>query len=122
MGLIAKALVAYACAVQVLCYHIPRLATSAGSSDASSDDCHDTSSSSTCSFMQAVDGALPPALLQHLQHIFWPGADFWLQHAYGRVGYFSYYFSLQVKFGYLRECKQPQACGGLCIHSVAQHE
>jgi hypothetical protein len=44
--------------------------------------------------MQAVDDALPLELLQHLQHVFSPGADFWRQHAYGRVGYFSYFFQL----------------------------
>lgn len=55
---------------------------------------------SGCSFMCAVDQALPPPLLQHLQHVFRPGADFWQQHAYGRVGYFSYFFQLvRVQLG-----------------------
>jgi hypothetical protein len=57
-------------------------------------------STSSCSFMRAVDQALPPPLLQHLQHVFRPGADFWQQHAYGRVGYFSYFFPLvRVQLG-----------------------
>jgi hypothetical protein len=52
------------------------------------------STTSTCDFMRAVDQALPAPLLQHLQHLFRPSADFWQQHAYGRVGYFSYFFPL----------------------------
>ena len=81
-----------ACAMQVLCYHIPQPTTAVAvqGSPAQSDQ----SSSSSCSFMQAVDDALPPAVLQHLQQVFRPGGDFWLQHAYGRVGYFSYYFPM----------------------------
>ena len=44
----------------------------------------------------AVDNALPPALLEHMQHGFAPEAPFWREHNYGRVGYFSYMWSLQV--------------------------
>jgi hypothetical protein len=44
--------------------------------------------------MQVVDAALPAPLLQHLQHVFRPGADFWREHNYGRVGYFSYFFPM----------------------------
>jgi hypothetical protein len=85
--------------VQVLQYAVPkpRSASAAPSPDAVIEDGEQDGTaigSSTCSFMQAVDEALPPALLQHLQHVFSPGADFWRQHAYGRVGYFSYFFQL----------------------------
>jgi hypothetical protein len=44
----------------------------------------------------AVDNALPPALLQHMQRGFAPEAPFWREHNYGRVGYFSYMWNLQV--------------------------
>lgn len=78
--------------LQVLQYAIPTQCA------ASSTDGNQPSSllanGSTCSFMQAVDQALPAALLEHLQHAFRPGAPFWQQHAYGRVGYFSYFFEL----------------------------
>lgn len=55
------------------------------------------SSSSTlapCSFMQVLDQALPDTLLVHLQHLFRPDAEFWREHTYGRVGYFSYFFQV----------------------------
>jgi hypothetical protein len=42
-----------------------------------------------------VDSALPPALLEHMQAGFSPEAPFWSEHNYGRVGYFSYMWSLQ---------------------------
>lgn len=74
---------------QVLQYYVPEPSSKTSQACKS-----DGQVCSTCSFMQAVDDALPPALLQHLQHVFRPDADFWLQHAYGRVGYFSYFFKL----------------------------
>lgn len=45
-------------------------------------------------YVQAVDNALPSALLQHLQHGFARSSDFWEEHDYGRIGYFSYMHSL----------------------------
>eukprot|EP00879_Flechtneria_rotunda_P030369 GHRR01032994.1.p1 GENE.GHRR01032994.1~~GHRR01032994.1.p1 ORF type:complete len:284 (+),score=115.29 GHRR01032994.1:72-923(+) len=45
-------------------------------------------------YLQIVDNALPKALLLHLQQAFAPGAPFWSEHNYGRVGYFSYLFKL----------------------------
>lgn len=89
---------------QVLCYVVPkqqqqqRSTAAPGSRPCQEDPEQDnpgaSSSSSRCSFMQVVDAALPAPLLQHLQHVFRPGADFWREHSYGRVGYFSYFFPL----------------------------
>ena len=44
--------------------------------------------------LQAVDGALPPRLLLHMQTAFAPSSPFWSEHHYGRVGYFSYMHAL----------------------------
>lgn len=84
--------------LQVLQYAIPKHRTVQGASTATAgqqvQEQEPQASTSTCSFMQAADQALPAELLQHLQHVFRPDAPFWRQHAYGRVGYFSYFFPL----------------------------
>lgn len=90
---------------EVLCYTVPKqpqqqkqlVAGVPGSTIRQEDQDQDqpvASSSSRCDFMQVVDAALPAPLLQHLQHVFRPGADFWREHNYGRVGYFSYFFPM----------------------------
>jgi hypothetical protein len=48
-------------------------------------------------YIRVVDGVLPPDLLSHLQKGFAPGAAFWQEHNYGRVGYFSYMWAM-VRF------------------------
>lgn len=45
-------------------------------------------------YVCAVDGALPPALLEVLRGALSPGSRFWREHGYGRVGYFSYMHQL----------------------------
>ena len=54
------------------------------------------SSCSACSsrYIRVVDGALSEDFLAHLQQGFAPGAAFWREHNYGRVGYFSYMWAL----------------------------
>ena len=51
--------------------------------------------------VRVVDGALPPAMLRHLQEVFRPTSPFWAEHFYDAVsnasravGYFSYLFPL----------------------------
>ncbi len=51
--------------------------------------------------VQAMDNALPPEYIAHLQHVFRPDAPFWKEHAYDtscncskKVGYFSYLYPL----------------------------
>lgn len=98
---------------QVLQYYVP--GPSSKIVDASQ-ACRDEGQvCSPCSFMQAVDDALPPALLQHLQDVFRPGADFWLQHAYGRVGYFSYFFKL------VRPCREGVLTLAVSMLCCSQH-
>ncbi|GLI68215.1 hypothetical protein VaNZ11_012559, partial [Volvox africanus] len=45
-------------------------------------------------YLRAVDDALPPSLLHLLRTALAPGARFWAEHGYGRVGYFSYMHEL----------------------------
>ena len=84
---------------EVLCYDVPPSTTTTTSdggaaADNTNSNGNNTTTITTCKQLQAVDAALPPAMLQRLQHVFRPGADFWRQHSYGRVGYFSYYFAM----------------------------
>ncbi|GIL52264.1 hypothetical protein Vafri_8177 [Volvox africanus] len=48
-------------------------------------------------YVRAVDDALPPSLLHVLRTALAPGARFWAEHGYGRVGYFSYMHELVGK-------------------------
>ncbi|GIM15629.1 hypothetical protein Vretimale_18343 [Volvox reticuliferus] len=70
----------------------------AGDVDGAMETAAPTTSSSALAeyprFVRAVDGALPPALLHVLRTALAPGARFWTEHGYGRVGYFSYMHEL----------------------------
>ena len=78
---------------EVFCYD-----GSGGGGDVMSD------SSGSDKYVQARDGAVPAAALQHLRHLFRPDSPFWKEHHYDlacnasrTVGYFSYKYPLRER-------------------------
>lgn len=98
--------------MQVLCYSLPNGCTgeAAGAADLAQAASNDF-------LLQVLDNALPQQLLEHLQQAFAPGAPFWREHKYGRVGYFSYFFRM-VSQPFGMPCQLAVVHGGTAAYST----